>query len=68
MPRQITPRPLTFTETALHYNEPGESFPIQCPACGHAVVDVARGHEDSLQVQCDRGCPSMHVVAALTQV
>ena len=64
--RQSPPQPLTFTETALHYNEPGESFSIQCPTCGHAVVDVARGPKDGLKVQCDRGCPRKKIMTALS--
>ena len=59
-------QPLTFTEVARHYNEPGESFPILCPVCGHHADCSRRRLNDGISVVCDNGCPRKKIIRALT--
>ena len=59
-------QPLTFTESAHYFNEPGESFPILCPVCGHHADCSRRRLNDGISVVCDNGCPRKKIIRALT--
>ena len=67
-PRPERPQPLTFTEVADYYNEPGTAFDVSCPAHDNAdfTLAVRQGAGNRLRVACDSGCSRHDIIEVLT--